>query len=140
MPNLLGENLDDAKKALTDNGLVSGKVTPKESDEYFSGQVMGQSVSPDTQILEGGTVDLTVSSGPGPAAQIAQVTYEIPDDGQEHRLQILVTDKKGAHYEYDQVHQPKDLIVQDIPFYGSGKVKVYLDGNLVDSQNIPVGG
>ncbi|MEL7564490.1 MAG: protein kinase, partial [Dehalobacterium sp.] len=64
-------------------------------------------------------------------------TYQIPDDGQEHRLRILVSDIKGDHYEYDQIHQPGDIIVQDVPFYGKGEVGVYLDNKLELSQDVP---
>jgi len=137
MPNLLNSTLEDAKEILKENGLEPGKVTEEESNEYFSWQVIRQSIAPETQILEGEVIDLVISSGPGPMAQIARVTYEIPNDSQEHRLRILVSDIKGDHYEYDHIHQPGDLIVQDVPFYGKGQVGVYLDSQLVLSQDVP---
>lgn len=136
MPNLMGATLEDAKKMLADNGLKS-KVTEEESNEYFPWQVISQDAAPETLVLEGDTINLTVSSGPGPMAQIARVTYEIPNDSQEHRLRILVSDIKEDHYEYDQIHQPGDIIVQDVPFYGKGKVSVYLDSQLVLSEDVP---
>lgn len=137
MPDLVKFNLEDAKKMLADNGLGVGKVKEQESNEFFAWQVIDQSVAPDTLIQEGQKVDLTVSTGPGPMAQIARVTYEVPNDSQEHRLRILVSDSKGDHYEYDQIHQPGDIIVQDIPFYGKGKIGIYLDEQLVFSENVP---
>jgi serine/threonine protein kinase/beta-lactam-binding protein with PASTA domain len=137
MPNLVGSTLDAAKKTLTDNGLVLGKATEAESNEFFAWQVISQDVEPGTQILQGETVNLVYSTGPGPMAQIARVTYEIPNDSQEHRLRILVSDIKGEHYEYDRVHQPGEIIVQDVPFYGRGKIGVYLDSQLAFSQDVP---
>ncbi|HHT62788.1 MAG TPA: Stk1 family PASTA domain-containing Ser/Thr kinase [Clostridia bacterium] len=137
MPNLVGSTLEEAKKTLAENGLKLGTAKEQESDEYFAWQVISQDIVPETLIPEGETVNLVYSSGPGPMAQIARVTYEIPHDGQEHRLRILVSDIKGEHYEYDQIHQPGDIIVQDIPFYGNGKIGIYLDAELVFSQNVP---
>ncbi|MGI6686121.1 MAG: Stk1 family PASTA domain-containing Ser/Thr kinase [Bacillota bacterium] len=137
MPNLVGSTLEEAKKAIRDNGLTLGTTKELESNEYFPWQVISQDVAPQTQVLQGETVNLEYSIGPGPMAQIARVTYEIPDDSQEHRLRILVSDLKGEHYEYDQIHQPGDIIVQDIPFYGKGKVGIYLDTELVFSQDVP---
>ncbi|ATW24692.1 Stk1 family PASTA domain-containing Ser/Thr kinase [Candidatus Formimonas warabiya] len=138
MPNLLGQTLDDAKKTLTDNGLKSGKVDQKESDEYFAWQVISQSVEKETQIQQGSTVDLVVSTGPGPSPQTFHVVYaDIPDDGEQHRVQILVADKKDTRYEYDQMHQAGDLVDQYVQVYGTGKVEIFLDGKSVYSKDVP---
>lgn len=136
MPNLVNSSLEDAKKKLKENGLEIGTVKEEESNEYFPWQVIKQSVSSETQVLEGAVIDLVVSSGPGPMAQIARVTYEVPDDSQEHRVRILVSDNKGEHYEYDQIHQPGDIIVEDVPFYSKGQIGVYLDNQLVLSKDV----
>ncbi|MEL7564489.1 MAG: Stk1 family PASTA domain-containing Ser/Thr kinase, partial [Dehalobacterium sp.] len=71
MPNLLNSTLEDAQRILKENGLETGKVAEQENNEYFAGQISSQSVAPETQVLEGTAIDLVVSSGPGPMAQIA---------------------------------------------------------------------
>lgn len=138
MPNLVGRTLEEAKKILTDNGLNLGKTNQKESNEYFAWQVINQSVVAETQIVQGETIDLEVSLGPGPMAQLVRVTYQIPEDNQEHRLRILVSDMNGDHYEYDKIHQPGDFIDENIPHYGKGKIGIYLDGQLEFSQDVPL--
>jgi serine/threonine protein kinase len=137
MPDVHKMMLEDAEKKLKENGFELGEVKQKESTEYFTWQVMSQEPEKGTLVLEGATVNLVVSQGPGPMADIVRVTYEIPDDDKEHRFQVVVQDNQGEHKEYDRVHQPGDLIVQDIPFYGTGKVSVYLDGEYVLGQNVP---
>jgi serine/threonine protein kinase len=137
MPNLVNEYLEDAKKILQGLGLTVGKTEERESNEYFSSQIMRQGTAPGTMVTEGEQVDLQISAGPGPMAQIARVTHEIPDDGQEHRLRITVADIRGERTEYDQVHHPGDFIDQNVPFYGKGKISVYIDDELELSQNVP---
>ena len=137
MPDLSRMTLAEAKKALADNGLLLGTATPTASNDLFADQIVSQQPAAGTQILQGETVNLTVSSGPGPTADIVQVSYDIPNDGVEHRFQITVFDNKGTHQEYDQTQQPGDTVVQDVPFYGTGRVELTLDGSVVYQQNVP---
>ncbi|MDD4753379.1 MAG: Stk1 family PASTA domain-containing Ser/Thr kinase [Desulfitobacteriaceae bacterium] len=137
VPDLYKMLLEKAEELLKEKGLELGNVKQKDSTEYFTWQVMSQKPEKGTLVLEGDTVDLEVSQGPGPMADIVRVTYQITDDGKEHRLQVVVEDSQGEHEEYDRIHQPGELIVQDIPFYGSGKVSVYLDGEYVLGQDVP---
>jgi len=136
-PDLVNKTLEDAEKILAENGLELGEVTQQESKEFFAWEVISQDPGTGTLILEGDPVNLVVSQGPGPVAQIARVTYEIPEDNKEHRLQIIVKDDRGSHQEYDRIQQPGDLVVQDVPFYGTGKIGIYLDGEMVYGQDVP---
>lgn len=137
MPGLINLTFEDAKKELTEKKLKVGSVTQKESTEFFPNQVMSQDYEEGALVLQGTAINLVISEGPGPVAKMARVTYEIPDDKQEHRLQIVVTDEQGVHQEFDRVQQPGEVIVQDVPFYGEGKIQVYLDGQLVYGQDVP---
>lgn len=140
VPKLVNLILEEAKKKLEESGLNSGTVKQQDSTDYFSGQVISQNPEEGTLILQGESVNLVVSQGPGPMADIARVTYEIPDDGKEHQFKIVVEDTKGTHTEYDRVHAPGDVLVQDVPFYGKGQVIIYLDGKVIDRQHVPPGG
>ncbi|NLO89307.1 MAG: serine/threonine protein kinase [Clostridia bacterium] len=139
MPELIGLEFAEAEKKLRDLHLKLGTVSEKENREYFSGQVINQSIDPGTSILQGSSVDLMVSSGPGPSPQYARITVPVPkgDKKREHRIRIEVTDAKGTHEEYNEVHKSGDVVKVRVPFYKSGVVKIYNDGNLIHEQGVP---
>ncbi len=62
MPSLVGKNVDDARNALFDVGLVP-KVEYQESDTVASGVVISQETPSGTQVEKGGEVTLIASSG-----------------------------------------------------------------------------
>ena len=138
MPDLRGMTLKDAEKKLEEVRLKLKTVSHAESSEYFSGQVASQSIQPSSSILQGESVDVVVSKGPGPEPEIVRVTVPVPRDGEKHRIRIEVVDAKGTHEEYNNLHDPGDVVVSDnIPVYGSGTLKVYRDGQLIESKQVP---
>ena len=137
VPDLRGRTEDDAMVYLVLQGLTLGETTQQESFEYEAGYVIGQSLNPGDPILEGNSIDLVVSSGPGPQTKTARVSYTLPSgEDVTYMLTIEVTDIKGTHEEYKNQHHGGETIVRDVMFSGSGTVKVYLDGDVVYSQDV----
>lgn len=137
VPDLRGRTEDDAMVYLVLQGLTLGEVKREESFDYEEGYVIGQSLNPGDQILEGNSIDLTVSSGPGPQSKTARVSYTLPyGEDVQYTLVIEVEDLKGTHEEYKNQHNGGETIVRDVTIYGSGTVKVYLDGDVVYSENV----
>jgi serine/threonine-protein kinase len=96
MPDLRGLSLEEAQKKLEEARLKLGNISNAESSFYYSGQVADQSVDPSSNILQGQSINVVVSKGPGPSAQFASVTVSVPDDGERHRIRIEVVDSKGT--------------------------------------------
>ncbi|GAW91420.1 Stk1 family PASTA domain-containing Ser/Thr kinase [Calderihabitans maritimus] len=138
MPDLRGLTLEEAKKRLQESVLELGVISYDESREYFSGQVMSQDVNPGDPILQGHTVNLIVSQGPGPSPETATVKVSVPAGDKKRKVSIVVVDRKGSHLEYERVHDPGDLIIELIPYYGEGEIQIYLDDRLVFKQEVPV--
>lgn len=136
MPDLRGMTLDEAKKKLEEARLGVGDVGNVQSEFYSSGQVADQSAAPASSILQGQKVNLVVSKGPGPGVQYAVVNVAVPDDGEKHRIRIEVVDSRGTHEEYNNLHDPGDKLRERIPFYGSGTVNVYRDGQLIEEKSV----
>lgn len=136
MPDVRGLTLDAAKKKLQGVQLQTGDVANTQSEFYDSGLVADQSVAAGSSILQGEKVNLVVSKGPGPSAQYVVVNVSVPDDGEKHRIRIEVVDTKGTHEEYDNLHDPGDVIKETIRHYGKGTVKVYRDGQLIDEKSV----
>lgn len=137
MPDLVGLSLGEAEKELDEARLELGAVTHEQSEEYFSGQVINQDVKPGSSILQGHTVNIVVSRGPGPPPQLASVTVPIPNDGKKHRVRIEVSDVRGNHEEYNDLHGPGDTVRTKVPFYVRGAVKIFRDGDKVYEQPVP---
>lgn len=137
MPNLLGKTLEEAEQILEENKLSVGEITNEISYEYFSGQIMEQSIQPQKSILQGETVNLTISKGPGLAPQTANVEIWVDPDGEQHQIQIIVTDVTGTHTEYDQWHNSGDFIRTTAEYFGTGTLKVLQDGEVIYQTPVP---
>jgi serine/threonine-protein kinase len=137
VPDLKGRTEDDALVYLSMQGLTLGSISNEQSTEYDAGYVIGQSLKAGETALEGSSIDLVVSSGPGPQSKTARVTYTLPSgEDVSYDLIIEITDDKGTRQEYRSSHKGGETIVHDVSFYGSGTVKVYLDGDVVYSQDV----
>ncbi|MCX5420200.1 Stk1 family PASTA domain-containing Ser/Thr kinase [Streptomyces sp. NBC_00078] len=64
VPDVTGEDLQDAKADLEDAGLTVKVAPERVNSEYDQGQVAAQTPRGDTQAAEGDTVTLTLSKGP----------------------------------------------------------------------------
>ncbi|MFG3245809.1 Stk1 family PASTA domain-containing Ser/Thr kinase [Streptomyces sp. NPDC048187] len=64
VPDVTGDDLDDAKAELTDAGLKVEVADEQVESEYDSGKVARQTPEPGGRAAEGDTVTLTVSKGP----------------------------------------------------------------------------
>ncbi|MGI6712546.1 MAG: Stk1 family PASTA domain-containing Ser/Thr kinase [Bacillota bacterium] len=148
VPDLIRKTLEEAKRLLSISNFKVGKVSYQESSEIPANQVISQYPKENTKRREWSSVNIVVSKGPGsieepdsesdsPEKKFARVTYEVPGDSKEHKLQIIVHDESGTHKEYDQVQQPGNLVVHDTPYYGKGEICIYLDEKLVSSQDVP---
>jgi len=135
MPDLIGLPLAQAEAKLREVRLQLGVVSYQASEEYFTGQVIEQDVSPGEEILQDSTINLVVSKGPGPKPKNAVVKFRI-NDGEEHLVKIVVEDLKGEHQEYLNKHEPGDFVKVSIPYYGEGIVKVYWDNALVEQKPV----
>lgn len=136
MPDIKGKTLDEAKKEINSVGLKIGVIGKKESTEFFPWEVISQDVEPFASIQKGSSVNLVVSEGPGPTSQAAHVTIPLPDDGAMHQVKIIVIDTKGTHEEYNDNNQSGEIIEKDIPYFGKGKIQVFIDDVLAFEQPV----
>ncbi len=137
MPDLTGLTLEQAREKLKEVRLELGQFTFQSSREYFTNQVISQDVAPGDRILQGHSVNLVISSGPGPTPQQALVPFPVPDDDKQHLVKIVVVDAKGTHEEYNQQHDSGDFVQEWVPFYKRGKIQVFLDGEMVKEYSVP---
>ena len=78
VPNLLGQNIDDAIQMIKDAGLTYNGKSSDYSDSYSENQVMNQSISAGKTVEEGTTISLTVSLGSRVTSYSASIPIESP--------------------------------------------------------------
>lgn len=135
VPDLKGLTLDQAGKTLGDINLkLSDTVNQAQSKDYLSGAIMAQQPNPQDNLQEGETVQVTLSTGPGPEAKTATVSVELPADNMTHQVKILVTDVAGTRTEYEQTHNAGEVFALQVTYYGQGKIQVLVDGKKIKEQ------
>ncbi|MEU8468334.1 Stk1 family PASTA domain-containing Ser/Thr kinase [Streptomyces sp. NPDC029006] len=96
VPDVTGENVDDAKQELTDAGLTVRIATGRVNSSYDKGEVAAQSPRDGGKAAEGDTVTLTLSKGPE-LIKVPDVVGDSVDDAHQ-RLEAAgfeVDDDRG---------------------------------------------
>ena len=152
VPNLLGQNIDDAIQMIKDAGLTYNGKSSDYSDSYSENQVMNQSISAGETVDEGTTISLTVSLGSRVTSYSASIPIESPfgrditdgdgntdvyDSGQ---VTVVVYKPDGSSETvYDQNTSEGSLpgsVNTTSTASGSGTVYVYLNGVQVSSYSV----
>ena len=152
VPNLLGQNIDDAIQMIKDARLTYNGKSSDYSDSYSENQVMNQSISAGKTVDEGTTISLTVSLGSRVTSYSASIPIESPfgrditdgdgntdvyDSGQ---VTVVVYKPDGSSETvYDQNTSEGSLpgsVSTTSTASGSGTVYVYLNGVQVSSYSV----
>ena len=152
VPNLLGQNIDDAIQMIKDAGLTYNGKSSDYSDSYSENQVMNKSISAGKTVDEGTTISLTVSLGSRVTSYSASIPIESPfgrditdgdgntdvyDSGQ---VTVVVYKPDGSSETvYDQNTSEGSLpgsVSTTSTASGSGTVYVYLNGVQVSSYSV----
>jgi tetratricopeptide (TPR) repeat protein len=80
VPDLSGQTLSQAGSSLASKGIRLGVYEEVPSDTIAEGEIIGQSPEPETEVLAGSSVSVTVSSGPHEVSATAPPGDQIPED------------------------------------------------------------
>lgn len=152
VPNLLGQDIDNAIQMIKDAGLTYNGKSSDYSDSYSENQVMNQSIGAGKTVDEGTTISLTVSLGSRVTSYSASIPIESPfgrditdgdgntdvyDSGQ---VTVVVYKPDGSSETvYDQNTSEGSLpgsVSTTSTASGSGTVYVYLNGVQVSSYSV----
>ena len=152
VPDLLGQDIDDAIQMIKDAGLTYNGKSSDYSDSYSENQVMDQSIGAGKTVDEGTTISLTVSLGSRVTSYSASIPIESPfgrditdgdgntdvyDSGQ---VTVVVYKPDGSSETvYDQNTSEGSLpgsVSTTSTASGSGTVYVYLNGVQVSSYSV----
>ncbi len=129
VPSVIGLTLGDAKTLLQNRGLAIGDVAEKERNDVAAGIVFYQSISANTTVEKGTTINLSVSTGSG--SQTVQVDYTVPDGNDGVTIAIVIEDKEGRSTIYSQTHNGGDVVSKSVTVHPPGAVIVTMNGGEV---------
>jgi len=150
MPNIIGEDLQQARRVISDSKLREGKITEVPSDRPKN-VVLSQSIPRGTEVAEYAEVDLTVSLGTSngtgtPAVQptppkvipntnikTKSMTINVPQDADKTTIKVL-QDGKTIH---NATHS-RDEKAFNITVSGDGSVtfEIYYNGVLSNTKTV----
>ena len=130
VPTLTGTTLENARNIATSAGLKISSVTEVNSDKPV-GQVVYQSIAPNTEVEEGTGIVLQVSKGPEkqePVTSTKNIEITLPDDERES-VEVRITVDGKEVYKNDVSTEQGSFYV---PVTGSGvmEICIYFDGSL----------
>jgi serine/threonine-protein kinase len=133
VPSLAGQTVDQASAALQALGLAMGNPTDESSQDYPPGWITRQDISPGTPVAPGTVINVYRSTGPGPQESNVPVDIQVHQTGE---VKVVVDDALRERVVYDQVQNPGDELHKDFEVYGSGVLKVYFRGDLVEQHPV----
>ncbi len=137
MPPLTGLTLEGATALLQSEGLVLGEVTEGESPDAPAHTVIAQNIAPNSQVLAGTAIDLTLCAGRETIYRPdCEFTVMVPLDNLE--VVVTVTAPSGTETIVFSQKLPAGAHAVSLSSAEPGEhtVRVYLDGVLMDTTQI----
>lgn len=137
MPDFLRKSVDEAQNWASGAG-VSLEVKKDATSLFPAGTVLTQTPAADTVLSDGAKVSLLVSGrkGAAPAAAAKTFKYELPQSGSESQVRIVGVDKYGERELFNGLRKPGTKIEVPIQETGGARVKIYLNGILVEERDL----
>ena len=127
MPDLKGLTIDKARTVLEDKKLVLGEIKRQESTSYIAEQIASQDNEAGVMVDEGTTINVVVSTGPGPQVKTKVLQFKLPSGNDNLEVKIVVNDLHGERVTYDEVHSGGDVVYTSINYYGNGTAEVFIN-------------
>ncbi len=137
MPDFLRKTLDEAQSWAAGAG-VKLEVKTDATSLFPSGTVLTQTPAADAVLSPDAKVQLLVSGRKGAAPTVSAKTfkYELPQSGSESQVRIVVTDKYGERELFNGVRKPGTKIEVPVQETGGARVKIYMNGILVEERDL----
>ncbi|MBI4678516.1 MAG: PASTA domain-containing protein [Elusimicrobia bacterium] len=139
MPDFNRKDMAEAMSWAASAGVkVSVSTDPASLFPY--GVVLSQSPRPDTVVGSDAKVSITISGrkkGPREGTAARTFHYEVSQGASESLVRIVISDKFGERELFNGLRRPGskiDLPIQDV--VGGGRVKIYLNGVLVEERDL----
>ena len=135
MPDVMGSSLNDAKKALTELGIMDITVRYIESGSS-EGSIVGMEPPAGSKFAADGKVVLQVSSGSHPQSVNKYAEFVVPQGSGPQDVQIILIDANGQRTVYQGAQKAGVRIRQKVEVTGSGKVQFFCNNKMVEEKNL----
>ena len=134
-PDVLGMQLDSAKRDLQKAGFRAGTIAFTESSEGAGGTVIAQNPGEGTPIDPGSEVSLTVvkrPKDPEKPGTFTLYTMVLPANIPPGTVKVLQETKTGQKEIYNRVHKGGDTISALVEIGGPTTVRLYMNDQLLE--------
>lgn len=140
VPSLIGMTLKDARDALSSLEISLASINGSTDESSI---VTDQSVAAGKNIEQGGSIVLTTKATKASEEKKSEssgnrtrgtVDVTVPAGSNHQEVKIVVKDDEGSTVVYDDVNRAGDRIVRKVSGVGDVRIKVYLNGALVQDQ------
>lgn len=131
MPDIALLTEEEGSKVLEENGLSVGNVSYAPNDVVKKGQIITTSVTVGTEIEEGTSVNLVVSSGKSNNSKRIEINDLLPEDMESGLLEVFLILPNGQNTAvYSNTVTKADFpIIINVQGAGKSIVEVYLNGS-----------
>ena len=142
VPSLIGMTLKDARDALSSLEISLASINGSTDESSI---VTDQSVAAGKDIEQGGSIVLTTKATKASEEKKSEssgsrtrgtVDVTVPAGSNHQEVKIVVKDDEGSTVVYDDVNRAGDRIVRKVSGVGDVRIKVYLNGALVQDQSL----
>ena len=137
MPDFLRKNVEEAQSWAA-GAVMKLELKTDVSSLFPNGTVLTQSPAADSLLSPDAHVQLLISGRKGAAPTVAAKTfkYELPQSGSESQVRIVVIDKYGERELFNGVRKPGTKIEVPVQETGGARVKIYMNGILVEERDL----
>jgi serine/threonine-protein kinase len=140
MPDFQRKTLTEVQAWASGAGMAVA-VNKDFSSLFPAGTILNQTPDPDAVLAAESKISFVVSArpnsgSPGAGPGTKMFHYEISQGGAETLVRIVVVDKYGERELFNGLRKPGSKIDLPLQETGSARVKIYLNGTLVEERDL----
>lgn len=140
LPDFLHESILEAEEIVTGLGLKRGEFSTEIHNDLPQGTIVKQYPPAGTVVEKDSEVHFTITTTSETMATevpyLRTIHYELSQGSISRRIRIIVIDQTGEREVYNKIHPPGFKINTTVNIKGEAKAKIFLDGVLVETQQL----
>ena len=138
MPDFRQKKIDETYQWAAGNK-VEVKLIEDAASLFPGGTVIDQVPAADAVVADGSPVTLTVSSRKSSAGREDKefhIHYAVSQSGSQRHIRIVAVSKRGDREIFNGLRDPGLNIDLDVPYGGADKVRIFVNGILVEEREV----
>ena len=137
LPDFRQKKNDEAQQWASKSG-VTLSIAEDAGSLFPGGTIIDQKPDPDTVVTADSKINLTVSSRKGTSgdAREFRVHYEVSQSGAQRHIRVVALSKQGDREIFNGFRDPGTKIDLSIPYGGAEKVRIFVNGILVEERPV----